>query len=471
MAQKGKYIYEWPRPMVTVDAVVFSVSPDTRRVLLIRRGQEPYKDKWVFPGGFVEIDEELEKAAARELEEETGLTGVALEQLCTFGRVGRDPRGRVITVVYVGLCENGNCKVKGNDDAAEARWFDVENLPEMAFDHEGMAKKALRWLDTKKSTETQKDIWWLNNLTWGYRSACVLQVANNTGLFDVLSEGPAELAEICRRCGTRPDITEKLLTACTALGLTEKEGPLYRNSKISQTYLVSGAELYQGNIIAHSANAREFWANLADNIFDEGAEKPQRDAHRDFILGMHNITMAGRGEIFLDNIELSGRRKLLDVGGGPGTYSIIACRRYPQLKAVVFDLTETISIAKEIITKEGMQDSVSVQEGNWDTDDFGDGFDAVLMSNILHGAGSQAEMKLAKVYKSMNEGGLLVVQEFLLNNDMTGPLVPALFNVMVGAYSEEKLLCLIENAGFVGPEVVALDERWGCGWITAVRPV
>ena len=145
--------------MVTVDAVVFSVSPDTRRVLLIRRGQEPYKDKWVFPGGFVEIDEELEKAAARELEEETGLTGVALEQLCTFGRVGRDPRGRVITVVYVGLCENGNCKVKGNDDAAEARWFDVENLPEMAFDHEGMAKKALRWLDTKKSTETQKDIW------------------------------------------------------------------------------------------------------------------------------------------------------------------------------------------------------------------------------------------------------------------------------------------------------------------------
>lgn len=470
MAQKGKYIYEWPRPMVTVDAVVFSLSPDISRVLLIRRGQEPHKDKWVFPGGFVEINEELEKAAVRELEEETGLTGVALEQLCTFGRVGRDPRDRVITVVYVGLCEDGNCKIKGNDDAAEAKWFDIENLPEMAFDHEEIAKKALCWLDTKKSTEIQKDIWRLNDLTWGYRSACVLQVANNTGLFDVLSEGPAELEDICKRCGTRPDITENLLTACTALGLTEKEGPLYRNSKISQTYLVSGAELYQGNIIAHSANAREFWANLADNIFEEGAERPKRDAHRDFILGMHNITMAGRGEIFLEHIDLSNRRRLLDVGGGPGTYSIIACRRYPQLKAVVFDLPETVAIAKEIITQEGMQELVSVREGNWEIDDFSNGYDVVLMSNVLHGAGSRAEMKLAKAYKSMDEGGLLVIQEFLLNDVKSGPLVPALFNVMVGAYSKAELLSLIENAGFIGPKVVVLDESWGCGWITAVKP-
>ena len=471
MFSNGKYIYEWPRPMVTVDIVVFSASPETRRVLLIKRGLEPYKDKWGFPGGFLEMDEELDNAATRELAEETGLTGVVLEQLCTFGGIGRDPRGRMITVVYVGLCEEENCTVNSGDDAAEAGWFNVENLPEMAFDHEQIAQKALCWLDTRTSTEAPKDIWRLNDLTWGYRSACVLQAANNIGLFDVLSEGPFKFKEICSRCGTKPDITEKLLTACTALGLTEKEGLVYRNSELSQTYLVRGAELYQGNIIAHSANVREFWANLADNILEEGVERPKRDAHRDFILGMYNITIAGRGKLFLAHIDLSNRSRLLDVGGGPGTYSIIACRRYQQLKAVVFDLTETISIAKEIIAKEGMEDRVSVQEGNWETDDFGDGFDTVLMSNILHGADSQAEMKLAKAYKSMKEGGLLVVQEFLLNNDRTGPLVPALFNVMVGAYSQEELLSLIENAGFVEPKVVMLDERWGSGWITAIRTV
>jgi len=88
MSGKGKYIYEWPRPMVTVDIVVFSASADSRRVLLIRRKHEPYKDKWAFPGGFVNIDEQLAAAAERELAEETGLTGIKLEQLCTFGSVG-----------------------------------------------------------------------------------------------------------------------------------------------------------------------------------------------------------------------------------------------------------------------------------------------------------------------------------------------------------------------------------------------
>jgi ADP-ribose pyrophosphatase YjhB (NUDIX family) len=469
MSSKSKYIYEWPRPMVTVDVVVFSGSADSRRVLLIRRKHEPYKDKWAFPGGFVNIDEQLAAAAERELAEETGLTGINLEQLCTFGSVGRDPRGRVISVVYVGFCEDTDCQIKSGDDAAEARWFDIDNLPEMAFDHGEMAAEALHQLASGRDKKIYKNVQSLNDLSWGYRSACVLQTAVIIGLFEVLSEKPTGLGEICRRCGTKPDMTEKLVIACTALGLIEKEGSLYRNSELSQTYLVCRAKLYQGNMIAHSANAGAFWANLSDNIFDEGVEKPQRNAHRDFILGMHNITMAGRGKIFLDNIDLSGRQKLLDVGGGPGTYSIMACRHYPQLTAVVFDLPETISITKEIITKQGMQEHVSVQEGNWETDEFGRGYDVVLMSNILHGAASRAEMKLAKAHKSMDEGGLLVVQEFLLNNDKSGPLVPALFNVMVGAYSEEELLFLIENAGFIGPKVVTIDEGWGCGWIIALK--
>jgi 8-oxo-dGTP diphosphatase len=147
MAKKGKYIYDWPRPMVTVDAVVFTFSGDKVKVLLINRRDEPFKGKWAVPGGFVDMDEELENAIARELAEETGLTGVQFEQMRTFGTVGRDPRGRVITIAFMGIATKGQDKIKAGDDAAKAQWFDIEKLPEdLAFDHSEMISLAIEEL-------------------------------------------------------------------------------------------------------------------------------------------------------------------------------------------------------------------------------------------------------------------------------------------------------------------------------------
>ena len=145
MAEKKKYVYNWPRPMVTVDAVVFDVSDGKPKVLLIKRANEPFKDKWAFPGGFVDMDEELKDAAARELAEETGLTGVKLTQLQTFGKCGRDPRGRNITVAFIGVTRNN--KIKSGDDATEAQWFDIDKLPEMGFDHNDVATVAIARLN------------------------------------------------------------------------------------------------------------------------------------------------------------------------------------------------------------------------------------------------------------------------------------------------------------------------------------
>jgi 8-oxo-dGTP diphosphatase len=151
MAKKGKYVYKWPRPMVAADAAVFGFFAGKTKLLLVNRKREPFKGKWCLPGGFVNLDEELETAAARELEEETGLAGVRLEQIHAFGGVGRDPRGRVITVTFMGIMRKGQKSIKAGDDAAKAKWFDIGKLPkDLAFDHNEVVRFAIEKLKKRK---------------------------------------------------------------------------------------------------------------------------------------------------------------------------------------------------------------------------------------------------------------------------------------------------------------------------------
>jgi len=141
---------EYPCPAVTVDVVLFTFVEDELRVLLIRRNLEPFAGHWALPGGFVQENERLEDAAARELREETGLQGIYLEQLYTFGDPGRDPRGWTISVAYfaiVGADMTG--QVHAGDDAGDAAWFDVYHLPPLAFDHERIVRYALQRLRYK----------------------------------------------------------------------------------------------------------------------------------------------------------------------------------------------------------------------------------------------------------------------------------------------------------------------------------
>jgi 8-oxo-dGTP diphosphatase len=150
---KGKYCYEWPRPGVTVDIALFTVSGalnDLRlQVLLIERDEKPWRGMWALPGGFVRENEDLDAAALRELHEETGIEEATLEQVEAVGTPGRDTRGHIITVVYVGLTEGGRHELKPRGDARAARWFDVSGpvpLPDLAFDHGDLLQRALRHL-------------------------------------------------------------------------------------------------------------------------------------------------------------------------------------------------------------------------------------------------------------------------------------------------------------------------------------
>lgn len=148
------YCYRYPHPAVTTDVVLFSLRDDSLQVLLIERGNAPFKGHWALPGGFVDINEDLEVCAARELAEETGVEGVYLEQLGTFGKPGRDPRERVISIAYLALAAETALSVQAGDDAAAAAWFPLKALPALAFDHAEIIATAHRRLIGKLDYST-----------------------------------------------------------------------------------------------------------------------------------------------------------------------------------------------------------------------------------------------------------------------------------------------------------------------------
>lgn len=155
-ADRAMYTYDYPRPAVTTDIILFTFTESELRVLLVQRGSEPFAGQWALPGGFAQMDEPLEATARRELAEETGVDEASndfyIEQLYTFGAPERDPRGRIISVAYFALLSVdrvGKVAVRGGDDTSDARWWRVDDVPPLAFDHDNILRYALRRLRWK----------------------------------------------------------------------------------------------------------------------------------------------------------------------------------------------------------------------------------------------------------------------------------------------------------------------------------
>jgi 8-oxo-dGTP diphosphatase len=146
---RGAYTYEYERPALTVDVVIYTIKEGDLKVLLIQRNTEPFREMWAIPGGFVIKGETLEIAAKRELFEETGVKDIYLEQLYSFGDPGRDPRGWVVTVSYFALISSDNLKITANTDARDVKWFSAYKLPKLAFDHDKILHLALNRLRAK----------------------------------------------------------------------------------------------------------------------------------------------------------------------------------------------------------------------------------------------------------------------------------------------------------------------------------
>lgn len=146
MEKEKTYCYQYPRPAITTDCIVWSWEEGLLKVLLIERGGEPFKGQWALPGGFMEMDEDAATCASRELKEETGIDGTEIRQLGAFSAIDRDPRYRVVSIAYYTFVRIADCRLQAGDDAKRAEWFPVGDLPDLAFDHCEIISKALQRL-------------------------------------------------------------------------------------------------------------------------------------------------------------------------------------------------------------------------------------------------------------------------------------------------------------------------------------
>ncbi|GAB4548116.1 MAG: methyltransferase [Thermodesulfovibrionia bacterium] len=272
-----------------------------------------------------------------------------------------------------------------------------------------------------EQTKRLREIW------GGFRQARVLLTANNYRIFDHLIR-PRSARAVSRELNTDLRATGILLDALTGLGLLRKRNGMYSNSPIANKFLVSGSPYYQGDILRHADILWKNWSGL-DEVLKTG--KPYHKWHdqQAFILGMHNLAVLKAGGV-LRNIGLKGVKTALDLGGGPGTYSIEMAKR--GIKVTLFDRSETIKIAKKVIQDAGyrIEDLVSYIEGDFLEDDLGGGYDLILISQVLH-AYSEGDIihVLRRCKRALNKGGRVVIQEFYISNDLTHPLQSALFSV------------------------------------------
>jgi ubiquinone/menaquinone biosynthesis C-methylase UbiE len=305
------------------------------------------------------------------------------------------------------------------------------------------------------------DLAGLRKLYLGFISSRVVLTANNLGIFDNLMK-PSSAAEISRKLKIDPRATEILLDALTGIGLVGKsaEGK-YRNAPVSNHYLVQGSRLYQGDIIKHAST---MWQNFSalDDVVRTGRPARRGFDHESFIMGMHNLAML-RTESLIKAIGLKGVKTVLDLGGGPGTNAIAMTKK--GVKATIFDLPETIRIARKVARREGVR-GVSFVAGDFHLDGIGSGYDLILLSQIFHAFSAEENVALLhKCRAAVNPDGRVAVQEFPINESRTAPPHSALFsvNMLVGTeegrcYNPKEIKRWFAETGFKNVVIKDLPE-------------
>ncbi len=308
----------------------------------------------------------------------------------------------------------------------------------------------------------------------GYRQANIICAGVELGIFEAIAKKASDAAGVARKIKASVRGTEILLNALAAAGLLRKRNGIFSLAPVAASHLLLNSPESIVFSARHSMNVQRSWLDLPQAV-KTGRPVPRpagaggvadQQRHRDFILAMHD-SARGAAEALAAALDLSRVRQVLDVGGGPGSFLFAMIRRNPEIQGAVFDLAPTLRITRELIEKNGMNAAVRTIEGDFLTDDFGTGYDLVLMSSIIHiNSASENKLLIRKGFRALNPGGRLVVRDHILDDAKTSPPDGAFFsvNMLVNtqkgrSYSEAEMRSWFQSAGFVKIRTMNVPPR------------
>jgi SAM-dependent methyltransferase len=293
----------------------------------------------------------------------------------------------------------------------------------------------------------------------GYWRGCALQAGVRLKIFSVLGSGPKDALQVAREVGSEGRATGLLLDALAAMQLLVKTDGMYKNSQFAGKFLDPGLPGYMGHIILHHHHILDGWAQL-DTAVMTGGKVSRRSygseiERESFLLGMFNLAM-GIAPQLVGQFDLAGRKRLLDLGGGPGTYAIHFCQANPELTAVILDLPSTEPFARQTVARFGLSERIEFIGGDFNIDPLSGGpYDVAWLSHILHSNSlEECQECINKTVAALVPGGLLLIHDFILEDTKDGPEFAALFslNMLVGtdggrSYSRAEIFAMLNQAG------------------------
>jgi SAM-dependent methyltransferase len=309
----------------------------------------------------------------------------------------------------------------------------------------------------------------LLKLSGSYWEVFTLHAGVKLDLFTLLGNRSMDAETVAAKAGADVRGTRLMLNALSAMGLLKKGEKAYENGTSASKFLDRNSESYIGHMIMHHHYLVDPWAQM-DRAVKSGKPVSQRAAHGDdenqrreaFLMGMYNIASQQAPHIAAE-IDLSDRKRLLDLGGGPGTYAIEFCSRNSKLEAVIYDLPTTQPYAEKTVAQYGLSSRISFCPGNYIKEDVGGRFDVVWLSHILHSEGPETcERIISKAVRTLEPGGIILIHDFILFDSMDGPLFPALFalNMLQAtpkgqSYSQGQITRMLQKAGVSNIERLA----------------
>lgn len=295
-------------------------------------------------------------------------------------------------------------------------------------------------------------------MSGGFWHACTLHAGIKLDVFTLLADDEVAADIIAGRLDCDVRGTTVMLNALTAIGLLTKKQDKYANTAASRSFLAKTSPQYIGYMIMHHHNLVEAWSQLDKSVKSGRPVRKtavlDKEERESFLMGMFNIA-SHIAPPLANEIDLKGRRHLLDLGGGPGTYAIHFCLANHELKATVYDLPATRPFEEKTVAKFGLSHRIGFLAGDYLKDDIEGSYDAAWLSHILHGQGlDECRMIIKKTVSAMEPGGLLLIHDFILNSTFDGPLFPALFslNMLVNTkngrtYSDGQIKDMLGKAG------------------------